>query len=344
MAINSDPQKFNSHPALHTELKTISSKVKKILLVMLKPQKGSGPLYEAARHLILAGGKMLRPYLVVKSCETVCGRRENALIPAAAIELLHTFTLVHDDIIDRDDTRRGVPTVHTKWDVSAAILSGDLLFATVYKAMLEEADSKTLPPKGMNTVLNLLTQAAIKLCEGQMLDITFTKLEDITEENYIEMIGKKTSYLFKTAAEVGAVVGGGTNLQIQRLGEFANLSGFAFQIIDDILGLTAEEHKLGKPVGNDIREKKKTLPIIHALQHSTSTQKITILKATDRNASKTDVLKARDTIISLGSVSYSLSKAEGYIHRAVKQLDIFPQEPTKVSLLQFANLLVKRSF
>lgn len=325
---------------LPEELRRLSVKVKTLIQGNLSPEGAPVQLYEASRHLTSAGGKMLRPYLAVKTCEAVGGREEDVLPAAAALELLHTFTLIHDDIIDNDQTRRGVPTVHSRWGIPVAILAGDLLFANVYRTVLGGG----LPPERTIRVLSLITEATVKLCEGQMLDITFPNLQEVEEEEYLKMIRWKTSYLFKTAAEVGGVAGGGTEEQIAALGSFADLSGVGFQIVDDVLGLTADERKLGKPVGSDIREGKKTLPVIHALNNASQGQKALIWRAIGGNATQEEILAARDLMVSLGSVEYTKRKARGYVEAAMKRLDVIPASPAKGSLIQLCNLLVSREF
>nr|MBC8498441.1 polyprenyl synthetase family protein [Candidatus Bathyarchaeota archaeon] len=187
------------------------------LLVPNKPEE----VYRAAHHLIKAGGKRLRPYLVLKTCEMMGGDPELALPYAAAVEMFHTFTLVHDDIMDNDDLRRGSSTVHTKWGIPLAIVSGDLLFAKVYSAMIEPGISMKLSKERVVSCLESLTNAAVILSEGQALDILQSNVVDVSEEDYIYMVGGKTSALFRTCAEVGCLVGGGSAEEVSRLGSFA---------------------------------------------------------------------------------------------------------------------------
>ena len=328
---------------LNKELKETSEKVKSFLGKVLSIKKPE-TLYEASAYLIKAGGKMLRPYLTIKSCEVVGGEAIKALPAAAAIEILHTFTLIHDDIMDEDPVRRGVPAVHVKWGLPVAIMAGDMLFAKVYETIAEELTQKNVPPEKIVKVTSLISKAAITICEGQTMDMSFSKTEDVSEEEYIEMVKKKTSCLFKTAAMVGGLIGGGLEWQIKRLGDYAEFSGIAFQIVDDVLGLEADEKTLGKPVGSDLREGKKTLPIIFALKKANQQQKKIILDAMRGNSTQKNILEAKKVIEELGSITYAIEKAKKYTEKALKQLESLPQNQARKSLENLAKFVVERKF
>ena len=242
------------------------------LLTDRKPSQ----LYEASRHIINAGGKRLRPFLTIKSCEAAGGKKKDAISFAAALEILHNFTLIHDDVMDHDKLRRGKPTVHATYGEPMAILAGDLLFAKVYQSVLDYTPAH-LSSDDVVLALQKMTDAIIILCEGQALDVSFPKATDVSEDDYIFMIGAKTSALFKACAEAGAIAAGATSETINSLGNFAWDAGIAFQIVDDILGITADESKLGKPVGSDIMEGKKTIIMIHALKKANDTQRAELM-------------------------------------------------------------------
>ncbi|RLG91340.1 MAG: polyprenyl synthetase family protein [Candidatus Hecatellales archaeon] len=328
---------------LSRELKEASEKVKSFLektLTIKKPET----LYEASIYLIKAGGKMLRPYLTLKSCETVGGETFKAIPVAAAIEMLHTFTLIHDDIMDEDPVRRGVPSVHVKWGLPTAIMAGDLLFAKVYEVTAEELAKRNVPPEKIVKVVGLISKTATIICEGQTLDMSFAEREDVSEKEYLEMIKKKTSSLFKTSAMVGGLIGGGLDWQTERLGEYGELLGVAFQIVDDVLGLEADEKTLGKPVGSDLREGKKTLPIIFALKNANQQQKKIVLNAMRENSTPKNILEAKKVIEELGSISYATKKAEEYIEKALEKLKELPENQAKKSLENLARFVVERKF
>jgi geranylgeranyl diphosphate synthase type I len=298
-------------------------------------------IYEASKHLIGAGGKRIRPFLTLKACEIVGGRREDALPIAASIELIHNFTLVHDDIMDDDDTRRGVATVHVLWGIPIAIIAGDMLFAKAY----ESASRAKTSPSRLLEILATVTDVTISICEGQTLDMLFEKRRDVSEKEYLDMIYKKTAALLEAAAKAGALIGGGSPRQVRSLGELARYAGLAFQIIDDILGLTADEKTLGKPVGSDIREGKSTILIIHALKNANMSQRKKILSIVGDNSARPHQIETVIQMIQdLGSVKYAIKKSETLIDKAKAQLSSFPTSQSKDRLLDLCDYFVLRKY
>ncbi|MBN2334096.1 polyprenyl synthetase family protein [Candidatus Bathyarchaeota archaeon] len=301
-------------------------------------------LYEAAKHLIKSGGKRLRPYLTVKACESVGGNPVEAVPFAAALEILHNFTLVHDDVMDHDDLRRGHPTVHKLYGTPMAILAGDLLFAKVYDIMVKSRPPGVDPARILE-VVKKTTEATLTLCQGQALDVSFPDASGVTEDDYIFMVGAKTSALFRACAEVGALVGGAPDEQVEALGGFAWDAGIAFQIVDDILGITADEEKLGKPVGSDIREGKKTLIMIHALNNASSGQMAVLSKALGvEDASHEAIDAAVDTLNQIGSIAYANDVADRYTESALGMLDVIPDNEAKAELRYLVEYFVGREY
>jgi geranylgeranyl diphosphate synthase type I len=310
----------------------------------LLKQKKPEILYEAILHIFSSGGKRLRPYLVLKSCQIVGGDPSIAIPFAAALEMLHNFTLIHDDIMDNDDIRRGVATVHVKWGIPIAIASGDLLFAKAYDAILK-ASKGSIPCITTLECLNKITSATISLSEGQVLDLSFPNLMDVSEDDYIDMVSGKTASLFRSCAEVGGLIGGGSTQQIEKLGSFAWLAGIAFQIIDDVLGVTADEKHLGKPIGSDLREGKKTLILIHAMRNSAPKERAIIQKILGVDeASSRDIEKALNVLHSVGSIEYARKKAIFYSIKAKENLSIFPKSEAKENLVELVDYFMKRRF
>jgi len=302
-------------------------------------------LYKAANHLIKAGGKRLRPFLVLKSCEIVGGNTSDALPLAAGIELLHTFTMIHDDIMDRDLKRRGMRTVHAIWGIPTALVAGDFLFTKVYDAILRHTDLNHVPMERVLRALNAITEANIKICEGQVLDMLFEKSEVVTEEEYFKMIGGKTAALLAASAESGAIIGGGSESEILSLKQFAYYGGIAFQIVDDVLGLTADEKVLGKPIGSDLREGKRTLIIIHALNHANMEQRKTILSVLgSKKVSIEETKNVVGILHRLGSIEYAISNAKRYLDMSNSQLDKFSDSPTKRLLLDLNDFIIRREY
>ncbi len=303
-------------------------------------------LYDASYHLIGAGGKRLRPTLVVLGAR-IAGAQEDQVIPAAAsVELMHTFSLVHDDIMDRDEYRRGVPTVHKLWGEPLAILAGDLLFAKAYEALLD-VEQYGIPPDRIVEATKILTWIAVTLAEGQTLDMNFEERMDVSEEEYLEMIEKKTAAMFKGSLMIGAILGGGAKETVKKLGEFGRLTGIAFQIQDDILGIIGDEKVLGKPVWSDLREGKKTIIIIHALNNATADQRKQILSVLGRRDASLDELKQVAGILkSLGSIDYAIGKAKEYTMKALSILESITTSDSEAKdmLKEMAMFIIKRRY
>ncbi len=330
--------------SLANQLAIAQTKVNKMIDQILSAESKPEILYKASRHIIEAGGKRLRPFLALKSCEIVGGKEENVLAMAAALEFLHSFTLIHDDIMDQSKIRRGVPAVHVIWGVPIAIDAGDLVFAKVYDAAINYTNPNVSGDRILNA-LKIITNATITVCEGQIYDISFEKKTNVTEEEYFNMIRWKTAALYKAAAEVGATVGGGTKDQVKRLGDFAYNAGVAFQIKDDVLGLIGKESVIQKPVGDDIRQGKHTLLIAYSLTHANSAQRRKILNVLgNRTISSKQVHEVVEIIRSLGAIEYANIKANDFIDKATKQLDSFPTSSAKHTLLDLASFFVKREY
>lgn len=323
--------------ALDLASKEVNAEIDRVFLDESEPKV----IYEASKHLIHAGGKRLRPFLTLNACEIVGGRRESALQIAASIELIHNFTLIHDDIMDGDSTRRGAPTVHVLWGIPMAIIAGDMLFAKAYESALRAQAS----PSRILKIIAVVTNATISICEGQASDMLFEKRRDVSEKEYLNMIYKKTAALLEAAAKAGALIGGGITSQVKKLGNVARYAGLAFQIVDDILGLTADEKTLGKPVGSDIREGKSTILIIYALAHANIAQKQQVLSVLGNREATTDQLeKAIHTIQSLGSIEYATKRAEILINKAKSQLSIFPSSQSKNVLIDLCDYIMLRNY
>lgn len=335
---------MSANGAVQKKLEETAVKVEQYIEKLLESKKPE-MLYEAGRHIIAAGGKRLRPYLVLKSCELVGGDSELAIPYAAALEILHNFTLIHDDIMDNDLLRRGVPTVHKKWGVPMAILGGDLLFVKVYQSMVEPAMKGAVPIDRALACIDRVTKATVTLCEGQALDIIYSGNEDISREDYISMVEGKTSALFRACAEVGAIIGGGETDDVETLGSFAWDSGVAFQIVDDILGVVSHEETLGKPVGSDIREGKKTLLMIHALEKATQAEKGELLNVLgNEDASEQDIVLATKILKKTGSIEYAREKADEYVNRAMDTISYFPDSESKEELIELIEYFTKRTY
>jgi geranylgeranyl diphosphate synthase type I len=209
-------------------------------------------------------GKRLRPVFCLLCCEACGGDWERALPAAAAVELVHNFSLIHDDIEDGDSTRRGRPTVWSVWGVPQALNAGDTLFTLAHLALFRLTD-RGVPPETVLSALRILLTACLRLTEGQFLDLRFEGQEEVSVEDYLFMIARKTAELLSAACELGALVAGAPADVRERLRAFGHHVGIAFQIQDDILGIWGDPAVTGKPVGSDLRRGKKTFPVLYAL-------------------------------------------------------------------------------
>ncbi|MDE1724467.1 MAG: polyprenyl synthetase family protein [Thaumarchaeota archaeon] len=299
-------------------------------------------LYSAASYLIEHGGKRLRPYMVIKSCQIVGGDKKQAMAAAAAVEMVHNFTLVHDDIMDNDEIRHGVPTVHMRFGMPVGILAGDLLFSRAFETISNPYFGKTTSI-GLSLV-STLAKACTDVCEGQTLDINMAKSSKIpTEDQYIKMIEKKTSSLFVASCAMGAISANKNDIDVKRLSTFGRNLGIAFQIIDDLIGVTGDPKITKKPVGNDIREGKKSLPILMAIKKASKRERRIILKAFgNHTASKTEVQNAVSTIASLGIENAIKYKALQHSSVAKKSISTY-NGAAKNELLSLLDFVVERS-
>ncbi len=297
-------------------------------------------LYDAAGHLIVNGGKRLRPYMVIRSCQILKGKVSNAMPAASAVEMVHNFTLVHDDIMDNDEMRHGVPTVHKKFGMPIAILAGDVLFSKAFQVI---TDSK-LSPNATIQLVSRLAKACVDVCEGQLLDVKMAEERKIpSQAEYITMIGKKTAALFDVSCAMGAICATNKVKDISNLSSFGRNLGIAFQITDDLIGVMGDSKITKKPVGNDLREGKKSLPILMAIKSAKGNERKVILKAFGNSKiSRNDLDKAVEVIRSLGIEENVRKQALKYAEKAEKSLGSYTG-PAKAELISLLDFVVKRS-
>ena len=317
-------------------------KTAKIVNKFLSSQIKGDPdqLYKAAAHLIVNGGKRLRPYMVLKSCQVLGGKNKDAMSAAAAVEMVHNFTLVHDDIMDNDEMRHGVPTTHKKFGMPIAILAGDVLFSKAYQVI----SNANLPSKHTTELVSRLAKACVDVCEGQLLDIKMAEGKKIpTQNEYIKMISKKTAALFDVSCSMGAICAKSKNKDISNLSSFGKNLGIAFQITDDLIGVMGDPKITKKPVGNDLREGKKSLPILLAIKKAKGKDKKTILHAFgNQKAKRRDIETAVKIIKSLGIEKSVRNQALFYAEKAKKSLNSYSGS-SKNELISLLDFVVKRS-
>lgn len=320
-------------------LKAYSQEVDEVIedsLGSLEPED----LYESSAYLNKAGGKKFRPALAVLSCQAVGGDIEKSFKAAGAIELTHTFSLIHDDIMDNDETRRGKPAVHKVWGEPLAILAGDSLFAKSFELLAKSADDN-ISYQSILDALQVLVDACIKICEGQALDMAFEDTYNVTQDEYMNMIYKKTGALISAATTIGAIMGGASSHEIEALRTYGKQLGVAFQIQDDYIDLTGDE-SIGKPVGSDLVEGKKTLMVVYALEKASiedHDRLIELLEANDESI----IDEAMDILNKYGAINYARSKAYDCVIEAKQSLFILPESEAKDALLKLADFVFNRN-
>lgn len=290
--------------------------------------------YEPVRYVLEGDGKRIRPILVILSCKAVGGNEDDCFNAAVAVEILHNFTLVHDDIMDNDDLRRSRETVHKKWDEATAILAGDGLVALAYHYLLKTKTDK------IKEIADIFTTGIIDLCEGQALDKEFERRFDIDLDQYMLMIEKKTARLLMISSEIGAIIGGGDNKQRELLSAFSRQLGNAFQIQDDLLDM---ETTSGKTFGSDIRQKKRTILLVHASNHAN--QKITnqLWNIMDQpEVTDEDILKVRGLFEASGTLKFARQQVDSRINQAHEVLNQLAPSASRDDLYLLLRWILER--
>lgn len=299
-------------------------------------------LREAVRHIPLAKGKRLRPIYLHLLAESLNEGLGDMTLPfGTAMEMTHNFTLVHDDIMDNADKRHGVVAVHRKWDTNTAINAGDALYSRAFELLIQEYE-----PELAARLVGELSHMVIRIAEGQQSDMEFEKRQAITEEEYIHMVEDKTARMFQYASRAAGIFNGMGMEDIARLGEMGCMFGIGFQIADDILDLTADEKKFKKPVGGDIREGKKTIIIIHAMNNMDTAVKEEFQRILGKaDATSTEVETAIEMLRQSGSIDYARSVGKKYISDAQDIMnDIVPDSDNKELLSRLINYMIDREY
>lgn len=287
-------------------------------------------LYEPIAYSLAAGGKRLRPMLTVLSCNIFSDNALSALPAAAALEVFHTFTLLHDDVMDNATVRRGKPSVYGKWGTNAALLSGDAMMIYSYK-LLQQTPVEYLP-----AVLGCFNYTAMTVCEGQQMDMEFERRNDVTLEEYMAMIDKKTAALLAGATMIGAIQGGADTLSRRHLFSFATELGVAFQLQDDLLDAYGTEAQLGKPIGGDIIEGKKSFLMITAFDRADAAVRKQLHSLLEEKSMASDEKIARVLAIydQLGVREIAEREIEAHFSRAMDALSCLEVEPERVEPLR----------
>jgi geranylgeranyl diphosphate synthase type I len=297
--------------------------------------------YAPVWDLLDRGGKRIRPTMTFLASECVGGRREDALGAAAAVELLHNMTLVHDDIEDESELRRGKPCIHITYGVPTAINVGDAMLIKVF----EIANQSSLPLSRCHRLISQVANRAYAITWGQAYEFSMRDRKEVREEDVIQLLRHKTGALTGLSTEAGAIAGGGTEEQIKLLGDFGETVGVGFQIIDDVLNVSGDVKKYGKEIGGDIREGKKTVLVAHLLRTaSTSDRKAFTRLLGKKGITKAETRKAIKLYEAYGSIDYAKARADAYLHSALDTLAKLPASEPRNRLSSIAVFLVSRSY
>jgi len=311
-------------------------------------------LYEASRYLLEAGGKRLRPTVLLFAAEalvdvepgsrnyrafpTVDNGQINLMRAAVSIEIIQSFTLIHDDIMDDDDMRRGVPAVHKEYDLSTAILAGDTLYSKAFENMLDTGATSERSVRALSELATTCTE----ICEGQALDIDFEDRAAITPDEYLDMVELKTAVLYAAAASIPAVIMGYEDA-VDPLHSYGLDIGRAFQIQDDLLDLTTPTEKLGKQRGSDLVEGKQTIITVHARDQGVDIENL-VNADNVGSVTESEIDDAVETLEAAGSIDYARTTARELVESGKSHLDVLPENEAHDMLIAIADYLVEREY
>lgn len=291
---------------------------------------------QMVRHLVLSGGKRLRPTLVLICAKMMGydqGKRHIAL--ASAVEFIHTATLLHDDVVDESELRRGEETANEVWGNSASVLVGDYLLSRAFQLMVSDGNLK---------VLKILSDASAVIAQGEVLQLTTANVLETTNEQYLEVISGKTATLFAAACELGAVVNDREEWE-EHLRDFGMNLGIAFQMMDDALDYSAKQEALGKSIGDDFRDGKITLPIIHAYARGTEEEKQFWQRTLgEQQQEEPDLVQALHLLKKYQAVEHTVNIAKNYIDKALAKISTLPDSSEKQALLEIAEFCISRDY
>ena len=289
---------------------------------------------QVAEYIIQSGGKRLRPALVLLSAGAFGYRGTHHHELAAVVEFIHTATLLHDDVVDESDLRRGRKTANAMFGNAASVLVGDFLYSRAFQMMVEIDDMR---------VMRVLSDATNVIAEGEVLQLMNCHDADLDEARYLQVIRYKTAKLFEAAAQLGAIVGGGSPEIEQNMAAYGMHLGTAFQLIDDVLDYSGAEAETGKHLGDDLAEGKPTLPLIYVMQNGTAAQAACVRHAIE-NGGREDFSQVLAAIHATGALEHAKRQATAEAERASDALDALPASQYKDSLLELCSFAVARSF
>ncbi len=285
------------------------------------------------RYILKQKGKQIRPFLVLHTAKMCGGVNESTYRGAALVEILHTATLIHDDVVDDAETRRGLASINAVWKNKISVLLGDYLLA---KGLLLSLDNRD------HEFLKTISNSVKKMSEAEILQIAKSRRLDLDEKTYLKIISGKTASLISTCTEIGAVSAGVKDEERQKLREFGDNLGMAFQIRDDLLDYVGKKSITGKQIGKDMAEKKLTLPLIHALENASRKESTAILRIIKKGVKKRELDTVLKFVENYDGIKYSEQKAKHYAELAKKNIMDIPESPSKTSLNEFVNFVIDR--
>ena len=289
---------------------------------------------QVAEYIVGGGGKRLRPLLLLLSAGAFGARGRHCHELAAVVEFIHTATLLHDDVVDESDLRRGRSTANALFGNSAAVLVGDFVYSRAFQMMVEVGDMR---------VLQVLADATNVIAEGEVMQLMNCGNPDVKESEYLDVIRCKTAKLFEAATRLGAILGGAPRDQEDAVADYGMRLGTAFQLVDDVLDYSGEQTVIGKNVGDDLAEGKPTLPLIYAIQHGTAEQARLVRHAIEHGG-RDELTAVIDAIRSSGALDYARAQAEREARAAGAALAVVPHSRQRDYLLQLADFAVTRSY
>ncbi len=292
------------------------------------------PLVEKiGHHIIESGGKRMRPLLVLLAAKALNYQSKDHALLAAIIEFLHTATLLHDDVVDMSDKRRGKATANANWGNAPSVLVGDFLYSRSFEMMVQ---------LGSLPIMKILSHATCVIAEGEVLQLTNVKNPNVSEAQYMNVIQGKTAMLFEASSHSGALIANANDEHAEALRLYGHHIGMAFQLVDDVLDYVGDAEALGKNVGDDLAEGKSTLPLIYAMQHGTDEQAQLIRQAIRKGGTE-NLQEIIQIVNECGAIDYTNEKAREHVNMAKKAIAVLDESPAKKALAALADLAVERN-
>ena len=285
-------------------------------------------------YIVSNGGKRLRPMLLLLAAKALGGVNDHHLILAAVIEFIHTATLLHDDVVDESELRRGRESANAVWGNAASVLVGDYLYSSAFEMMVRTGNMR---------VMEILSKTTTAIAEGEVLQLLNCNNPETTEEKYLEVIARKTAILFSAATRLGAVLAGANSEVEEHLAEYGQQLGIAFQLIDDALDYKATKEELGKNLGDDLAEGKPTLPLIYAIQQGTKEEAELIINAI-KNGEREAFNEIYEVVKRTKAIAYTEQKADEAAQKAIDALNVLPESEYKAALILLAKFSVQRNY